>query len=80
MLMDPGYGNDATLRMHTTALGLTYVAGIRSNVLVWAPGCKPRAPLPRIPLTPSQTGLISIKSTSKLSERTTPDFKGAVCG
>jgi SRSO17 transposase len=47
VLMDPAYGNDATLRMNTTALGLTYVAGIQSNVLVWAPGSKPQAPLAR---------------------------------
>ena len=42
VLMDPAYGNDAKLRMSTTALGLIYVAGIQSNVLVWAPGSKPR--------------------------------------
>src|SRR5213593_4379496 len=45
VLMDPAYGNDAALRMSTTALGLIYVAGIQSNVLVWAPGSKPQAPL-----------------------------------
>jgi SRSO17 transposase len=33
VLMDPGYGNDAKLRMSTTALGLVYVAGIQSNIL-----------------------------------------------
>src|SRR6202045_3477270 len=42
VLMDPGYGNDAKLRMSTTALGLIYVAGIQSNILVWAPGSEPR--------------------------------------
>ena len=47
VLMDPAYGNDATLRMNTTALGLSYVAGIQSNVLVWRPGCTPQAPLAR---------------------------------
>ena len=47
VLMDPGYGNDAKLRMSTTALGLIYVAGIQSNVSVWAPGSKPQAPLAR---------------------------------
>jgi len=41
-LMDPGYGNDAKLRMSTTALGLMYVAGIQSNILVWAPGSERR--------------------------------------
>ena len=42
VLMDPGYGNDAKLRMSTTALGLIYVAGIQSNILVGAPGSEPR--------------------------------------
>jgi len=42
VLMDPGYGNDAKLRLSTTALGLIYVAGILSNTLVWAPGSAPR--------------------------------------
>jgi SRSO17 transposase len=37
VLMDPGYGNDSKLRTGVTALGLTYVAGIQSNTLVWAP-------------------------------------------
>jgi len=42
VLMDPGYGNDAKLRMSTTALGLTYVGGVQSNILVWSPGSEPR--------------------------------------
>src|SRR5216683_736889 len=65
VLMDPAYGNDATLRMSTTALGLIYVAGIQSNVLVWAPGRKPQVPLKR----PKQgrdrnPGLISVKQVA----------------
>jgi SRSO17 transposase len=40
-LMDPGYGNHASLRLGVTALGLTYVAGIQSNTLVWKPGAGP---------------------------------------
>jgi len=47
VLMEPAYGNDATLRMSTTALELNYVAGIQSNVLVWSPGSKPQVPLKR---------------------------------
>ena len=42
VLMDPAYGNDANLRMSTTALGLIYVAGVQSNILVWKPGSQPR--------------------------------------
>jgi len=41
-LMDPAYGNDARLRTSITALQLTYVAGILSRTLVWAPGTGPR--------------------------------------
>ena len=62
VLMDPGYGNDAKLRMSTTVLGLTYVAGIQSNVLVWAPGSKPRARPKRG--RDRNPGLISVKEVA----------------
>jgi len=39
-LMDPAYGKDARLRTTLTALGVSYVAGIPSNTLVWVPGIK----------------------------------------
>ena len=42
VLMDPAYGHDARLRTEVTELGLTYVAGIQSNCLVWPPGTGPR--------------------------------------
>ena len=42
VLMDPAYGYDARLRMGITALGLTYVAGVQSNVLVWPTGRGPK--------------------------------------
>jgi SRSO17 transposase len=42
VLMDPAYGNDAKLRTSLTALGLIYVAGIQSNILVWGLGSEPR--------------------------------------
>ena len=41
-LMDAAYGNDARLRTGLTELGLSYVAGIQSNCLVWPPGTGPR--------------------------------------
>jgi SRSO17 transposase len=41
-LMDAAYGNDARLRTGMTELGLSYVAGIQSNCLVWPPGTGPR--------------------------------------
>jgi SRSO17 transposase len=37
VLMDPGYGHDGGLRAGVTGLGLTYVAGIQGNAVVFAP-------------------------------------------
>jgi SRSO17 transposase len=62
VLMDPAYGNDAALRMGTTALGLSYVAGIQSNVLVWAPGSTPQAA--RRGGRERNPGLISVKQVA----------------
>jgi SRSO17 transposase len=42
VLMDPAYGNDARLRAGVSALGLTYIAGIQSNTLVWPIGAEPK--------------------------------------
>ena len=42
VLMDLAYGNDSRLRTGMTALGLTYVAGIQPNTLVWPPGAGPK--------------------------------------
>jgi SRSO17 transposase len=41
-LMDVAYGNDSRLRTGMTALGLTYVAGIQSNTLMWPSGAGPQ--------------------------------------
>ena len=41
-LMDTAYGNDSRLRTGMTALGLSYVVGIQSKILVWPPGTGPR--------------------------------------
>jgi SRSO17 transposase len=38
LLMDADYGRDSRLRADITALGLTYVAAVKPNVLVWPPG------------------------------------------
>src|SRR6267143_121803 len=40
-LMDVAYGNDSRLRAGITELGLTYVAGIQPQTLVWKPGVRP---------------------------------------
>jgi SRSO17 transposase len=41
-LMDAAYGNDSRLRTGMTALGLSYVAGILPNSLMWPSGAGPR--------------------------------------
>jgi SRSO17 transposase len=41
VLLDAGYGHDSKLRAGITAVGKTYVAGIQSQTLVWAPGKRP---------------------------------------
>jgi SRSO17 transposase len=42
VLMDAGYGRDSHLRTELTSLGLTYVAGILPNTLMWSSGAGPR--------------------------------------
>lgn len=41
-LMDAAYGNDSRLRAGMTALGVTYVAGILPNSLMWPSGAGPQ--------------------------------------
>jgi SRSO17 transposase len=43
-LLDAGYGHDSKLRAGITELGLTYVAGIQPQTLVWKPGVRPGRP------------------------------------
>jgi SRSO17 transposase len=42
VLMDAGYGRDSQLRAELTSLGLSYVAGILPNTLLWRSGTGPR--------------------------------------
>jgi SRSO17 transposase len=42
ILTDSGYGRDSQLRTELTSLGLSYVAGILPNTLMWRPGSGPR--------------------------------------
>jgi SRSO17 transposase len=44
LLMDLDYGRDSRLRAGVSALGLSYVAGIQPNVLMWPPGTGPKRP------------------------------------
>jgi SRSO17 transposase len=65
VLMDPAYGNDASLRMGMTALDLTYVAGIQSDTLVWMPGSEPQVPLRRPKRGRDRNpGLVSVKEVA----------------
>jgi SRSO17 transposase len=41
-LMDTAYGRDSRLRQGMTELGVTYVAGILPDTLMWRPGTGPR--------------------------------------
>lgn len=45
VLADAGYGNDGAFRAGITALGLEYVVGVQSNLLLW----RPEAILPLTP-------------------------------
>jgi len=42
VLMDVAYGNDSRLRTGISALGLTYVAGIQPNTLMWPSSAGPK--------------------------------------
>jgi SRSO17 transposase len=42
LLTDVAYGNDSQLRADTTALGLSYVVGIRPDTLMWPSGTGPK--------------------------------------
>lgn len=44
VLADAGYGNDGRFREALTKMGLDYVVGITSTVVVWPPGVEPLAP------------------------------------
>jgi SRSO17 transposase len=44
LLMDLDYGRDSRLRASVSAIGLSYVAGIQPNALMWPPGTGPKRP------------------------------------
>ncbi len=44
VLADAGYGVDQAFRQRLTDLGLPYVVGIKSSVVVWPPGIEPLPP------------------------------------
>ena len=60
VLADAGYGVDQAFRQRLTELGLPYVVGIKSSVVVWPPGLEPLPPKPysgmgRPPVVPRRT-------------------------
>ena len=60
VLADAGYGVDTTFRQALTDMGLEYVVGVTSAVVVWPPGVEPLPPLPysgrgRPPVMPRRT-------------------------
>ena len=44
VLADAGYGVDQAFRQRLTEMGLPYVVGIKSSVVVWPPGLEPLPP------------------------------------
>jgi SRSO17 transposase len=72
VLADAGYGVDHAFRQRLTDLGMPYVVGITSSVVVWPPGLEPLPPKPyrgmgRPAVKPRRTGSrqpISVKSLS----------------
>jgi SRSO17 transposase len=65
--MDLDYGRDSRLRARVSALGLSYVAGIQPNVLMWAPGTGPKRPGKRLNNTGrrDEPDLISAKEVAR---------------
>ncbi|MGQ0530649.1 MAG: IS701 family transposase [Panacagrimonas sp.] len=60
VLADAGYGVDTAFRDRLSALGLTYLVGITSTIVVWPPGIDPLPPPAysgqgRIPVQPRRT-------------------------
>jgi SRSO17 transposase len=64
VLMDTGYGVDARLRLGVTALGLTYVAGIMPDTLVFTPGHVPAAGHTRPKSGRRQRHVVSVKQVA----------------
>jgi SRSO17 transposase len=60
VLADAGYGVDTAFRQALTDMGLQYVVGVTSAVVVWPPGVEPLPPVPysgrgRPPVMPQRT-------------------------
>lgn len=49
VLADPGYGDCSEFREGLRSRGFNYLVGVQGSIVVWAPGTKPNAPVPRKP-------------------------------
>ncbi len=73
VLADAGYGVDTAFRQALSDMGLLYVVGVTSAVVVWPPGVEPLAPKPysgkgRPPVMPRRTATrqpMSVKALAK---------------
>lgn len=73
VLADAGYGIDYAFRQGLTEMGLRYVVGITSAVVVWPPGVEPLPPKPysgmgRSPVMPRRTAKrqpVSVKALAQ---------------
>ena len=73
VLADAGYGVDTAFRQALTDMGLEYVVGITSAVVVWPPGVQPLPAMPysgrgRPPVMPRRTARrqpVSVKALAK---------------
>jgi SRSO17 transposase len=76
VLIDSAYGSDGKFRTAITALGLSYVAGIQAQTLVWLPGSrrKPTRATPPKNRRRDEVDLVSVKELalglSKKARRT----------
>lgn len=83
VLADAGYGVDQSFRQRLTDLGLPYVVGITSAVVVWPPGIAPLPPRPyrgtgRPPLMPRRTAKRQPVSVKALAHALPPEAFQAV--
>lgn len=72
VLADAGYGVDAEFRRALTEMGLEYVVGVTSAVVVWPPGVEPLPPAPysgngRPPVMPRRTPELQPMSVKSLA-------------
>jgi len=73
VLADAGYGVDTAFRQRLSELGLPYVVGITSAVVVWPPGIEPLPPKPysgmgRPPVMPRRTSRRQPMSVKALAQ------------